>query len=116
MFGINRYGGTKSTITVSFTKELGVPIYKLNRFIEVEGTGSVPYLGCVEVKLQIPENKAFNEELLMMVINDSRYGNKKPLQIGTLHNHRAMELAQATDLQLNTNQAWGEVSFHIFLL
>ena len=32
-------GSTNVNLTVSFAKELGVPIYKLNSFIEVAGMG-----------------------------------------------------------------------------
>ena len=37
------------------------------------GAGDIPYMGYVEVNLKIPEIKAFNEDVLMPVTEDSTY-------------------------------------------
>ena len=35
--------------------------------------GDIPYMGYLEVNLKIPDIKAFNEDVLMLVIEDSTY-------------------------------------------
>ena len=59
--------------------------------LDIEGSGglSVP---CVEVNLKIPKIQAYNEDVLMMVMNDSRYGDIIPFAIGTIHTHAALEV------------------------
>ena len=60
--------------------------------IERGGGIAIPYIGYVEVSNQIPEIKGYNEDLLMMVMNDSRYGKKVPFAIGTIHIHAALKV------------------------
>ena len=47
--------------------------------------GDIPYMGYVEVNLKIPEIKAFNENVLMLVKEDITYAQHVPIQLGTLH-------------------------------
>ena len=49
------------------------------------GGGDVPYEGYVELNLDIPEVAKFKEDVLMLVVKDSAYGEKVPVAIGTLH-------------------------------
>ena len=55
---------------------MNLKIHSLDNLLNIEGSGgmSVPYIGYVEVNLKIPEIKAYNEDVLMMVMNDSRCG------------------------------------------
>ena len=48
-----------STISVKFCEELDLEIQPLGQLLELEGTGgaAIPYLGFVEVNLQIPRVK-----------------------------------------------------------
>ena len=100
-------GAQVSTITTSFAKKLHLPIKKLKSLLNVEGTGGidVAYKGYVEANLKFPEVKAFNEDALFLVINDSAYGEKVPIQIGTLHIDRALELASEEELK-SLSQQW----------
>ena len=68
--------------------------------VEGTGGGSVPYHGYVEVELMLPEVKDFKECVLMLVIDDSEYGQRAPIQLGTLHID--MILDQATPDELAT--------------
>ena len=63
-----------STITIEFVKQLGLKIHQLDRILQFEttGGGNIPYMGYVKVNLKIPEIKAFNEDVLMLV-KDSAY-------------------------------------------
>ena len=83
-----------STTTISQAKKMGLKIQNLESLLDIEGGGgiAIPYIGYVEVNLQIPESKNYNEDALMMVMNDSRYGKKKvPFAIGTIHIHTALK-------------------------
>ena len=53
---------------------MGLKINSLDKLLDIEGSGgiSVPYIGYGEVNLKIPKIKAYDEDALMMVMNDSR--------------------------------------------
>ena len=76
-----------STITTSFAKHLGLQVQHHNHIlnIEVTGGGFVPYLGYVETCLQIPRIRKLDEDVLMLVLENSPYGDRVPIQIGTWH-------------------------------
>ena len=83
-----------STITISQAKKMGLKIQNLENMLDKKGsTGvSVSYIGYVEVNLKNPEIKAFEEDVLLMVMNDSRYGDIIPFVIGTIHTHAVLEV------------------------
>ena len=87
--GLLDSGAQMSTITISQAKRMSLKIHSLDNLLDIEGSGcvSVPYIGYVEVNLKIPEVKAYNEDVLMMVVNDSRYGDIIPFAVGTIHTH-----------------------------
>ena len=70
-------GAQMSTITISQARKMKHKIKSLDKLLDIEGSGgiSVPYIGYVEVNLKIPEIPAYDEDALMMVMNDSRYGD-----------------------------------------
>ena len=39
----------------------------------------------MELNLDIPEVRGFKEDVLMLVVRDSTYGERVPVAIGTLH-------------------------------
>ena len=43
------------------------------------------YYGIVECQLGLPELTGFQKDVLMLVIDDSPYGKRVPVQLGTLH-------------------------------
>ena len=95
-------GAQVSTMTKSLSRMMGLRLHKLTKLLTVEGTGggTVPYHGYVEVELMLPEVKDFKECVLMLVIDDSEYGQRVPIQLGTLHID--MILDQATPSELAT--------------
>ena len=63
----------------------------------------MPYMGYVEVNLKIPEIIAFNEDMLMFVIEDSAYAQYILIQLRTLHIDRALDLTSEKEItQLST--------------
>ena len=55
--------------------------------------GLVPYVGYVEIHLQILGVKNFDDDdAPMLVLEESPYGNRMPIQIGTLHIEMSISL------------------------
>ena len=87
-------GANLSAITKSFAAELQLEVKGLQTILDIEPTGGgrVPYHGYVECKLRIPQIKKFDLDVLMLVIDDSPYAMRVPIQIGTLHIDMAPDL------------------------
>ena len=64
---------------------MSLKVHCLYRLLEVEGTGSsaIPYLGYVEVNLQIPGIRGNNEDILLLVILTMTYSEKVPVKVGS---------------------------------
>ena len=64
---------------------LAQEVYPLGRLLELEGTGGsiILYLGYVEVNLQIPSVKSYNEDILLLVIPTTTYSKKVPVIVGS---------------------------------
>ena len=65
----------------------------------------MPYHGYVECQLSIPQIKKFNLDVLMLVIDDSPYVMRVPVQIGTLHIDMALDLATKEERK-KLNRQW----------
>ena len=87
-------GACMSAITKSFAEALELDLKPLDAMLDIEGTGGgkVPYHGYVECRLTLPQIKKFDQDVLMLVIDDSQYGARVPIQIGTLHIDMAIDL------------------------
>ena len=75
--------------------------------LRIEGSGGleVLYLGYVEVCLRILEVKAFDQDMLLLIIPDSAHTQYTPITLGTLHIYMAIKLATETELK-NLNKQW----------
>ena len=93
-------GAQLSTIIVTFVQQLGLKIHLLNKILkfEVTGGGDIHYKGYVEVNLKILDIKEFNEDVLMLVMEDSPYAQRVPIQLGTLHINKALDLVSENEL------------------
>ena len=80
-------GANMTCINQWLANALKLPIKPLQTFLDIEGTGGgkVPYYGYVEGRLEIPGLPNFGEDILMLVIDDSLYGKRVPIQLGTIH-------------------------------
>ena len=74
----------------------------------------MPYHGYVECRLEIPMIKKFNLDALMLVIDDSPYDMRVPIQIGTLHIDMALELAMEEE-KFKLNKQWKQAQLASFL-
>ena len=94
-------GAQISTITEKkIAKNLRLQVQTLEKFLDIEGTRDiqVPYKGYVEEELKIPEVKKFQEDVLLLVINDSPCGETVPIQIDTLHIDMILDVATPEEL------------------
>ena len=100
-------GAQISAICLSLVKKLKLPIYQLEQIIRIEGTGggAVPYLGFTEVNLKIPGMPTFNEDTLFLVLPDSYYTDRVPMQLGTKHIDRILEIGTPEEIA-NLSKAW----------
>ena len=64
----------------------------------------MPYLGYVETCLRIPEIKAFDNDILLLIVPDSVHTHHTPITLGTLHIDMAFKLAMKK-LE-NLNKQW----------
>ena len=105
-------GANMTAITKSFAEELQLEIKSLQTILDIEATGGgmVPYHGYVECRLKIPMIEKFDLDVLMLVIDDSPYGMRVPIQIGTLHIDMAMELATEEEKK-KLNKQWKRAQF-----
>ena len=98
-------GAQISSITIESVKQLGLKIHQLDRILKFEttGGGDIPYMEYVEGNLKMCEIKAFNKDMLTLVIEDSAYAQSVPIQLGTLHIDRALDLIGEKEIaQLST--------------
>lgn len=74
----------------------------------------VPYYGFVEVRLKIPHIKKFNEDILLLVTDDSPYGDRVPVTLGTLHIARGLELISPEEEE-QLNLTWTHTKMSMLL-
>ena len=100
-------GSQISTMTETLAKLMGLRIKSLKNILEIEGTGGiqVKYKGYVEAILGVPQIRNFEEPCLFVVVSDSEYGKRVPIQIGTLHIDMVMGAATKEELSL-MGKAW----------
>ena len=88
-------------------KKLKLEPKQLQSILQIEGSGclEVLYVGYVEVCLRIPEVKAFNQNILLLIIPNSVHTQYTPITLGTLHIDMAIKLATEKELK-NLNKQW----------
>ena len=77
-------GAQVSNISAQLCKDLGLEIQPLGQLLELEGTGgaAIPYLGFVEVNLQILGIRGYNENVLLLAIPTTAYAEGVPVMVG----------------------------------
>ena len=100
-------GSQLSSISWTWVKKLNLEPKQLQSILQIEGLGGleVPYLGYVEVQLKLPEVKAFNHDVLLLIVPDSAHMQCTPITLGTLHIDMAIKLATKKELE-NLNKQW----------
>ena len=87
-------------------------VHPLGRLLELEGTGgsAIPYLGCVEVNLQIPGIKGYNEDILLLVIPTMTYSEKVLIMVRSKIIDRAMGMMTKGEL-MRAATSWKQAHF-----
>ena len=77
-------GAQVSSVSSQFCEELALEFQLLGQLLKLEGTGSstIPYLGFMEVNLQIPGIQHYNEDALLLVIPTMIYSKTVPVVVG----------------------------------
>ena len=100
-------GSQLSSISLAWVKKLNLKPQQLQSILQIEGLGGldVPYLGYVETCLGIPEIKAFDTDVLLLIVPVSAHTMCTPITLGTLHIDMAVKLATKKELE-SLNQQW----------
>ena len=100
-------GSQLSSISWTWVKKLNLEPKQLQSIVQIEGSGGleVPYLGYVEVQLELPEIKAFNHDVLLLIVPDSAHTQCTPITLGKLHIDMAIRMATEEELE-NLNKQW----------
>ena len=87
-------GAQVSSISSQFCRDVALQIQPLGQLLELEGTWgyAIPYLGFVEVNLQIPGIKIYSEDMLLLVIPMMTYPEMVPVMVGSKIIDRSHEL------------------------
>ena len=78
--------------------------------LDIEGTGGikVKYRGYVEAIFSLPQVKEMEELCLFLVVSNSKYGKRVPIQIGTLHIDLVLDKAIKQELAALEKHGKGE--------
>ena len=73
------------SINSQFCEDLTLQIQPLGRLLELEGRGgsTIQYLGYIEVNLQIPGIKNYDEDVVLLVIPPTNYSEKVLVMVGS---------------------------------
>ena len=106
-------GAQVSNISAQLCEELGLEIQPLGQLLELEGTegAAIPYLGFVEVNLQIPGTRGYNKDVLLLVIPTTAYAVGVPVMVGSKIIDRALSCmtvggASTCNCNLVTGSFW----------
>ena len=105
-------GAQMSSISAQFCKDLTLQIQLLGQLLELEETGgaAIPYLGFVEVNLQIPGIRKYQEDVLLLVIPTTTYSKTVPVMMGSKIIDKALSLMTTGELAKAT-MTWRQVHF-----
>ena len=92
-------GAQVSSISAQLCEDLTLQIQPLG-FVGARGDGgaAIPYLGYVEVNLQILGIKGYNENVLLLVIPTMTYSKAVPVMVGTKIIDKALSLITVGEL------------------
>ena len=76
-------GSQLSAISLAWVKKLNLKPQQLWSILQIEGSGGldVPYLGYVETCLRILEIKAFDNDVLLLIVPDSAHTLCTPITL-----------------------------------
>ena len=105
-------GAQVSTISAQLCEELCLEVQPLGQLLELEGTGgaAIPYLGYVEVNLQILGIRRYNEDVLLLAIPTMANAERVPVVVGSKIINRGLSCMTAGKLAKAT-ATWKQAHF-----
>ena len=101
-----------STISAKLCKELDLKIQPMGQLLELEGTGgaAIPYLQFLEVNLQIPRVRRYNEDVLLLAIPTTTCSERVPVMVGSKIIDKTLSCMTAGELEKAT-ATWRQAHF-----
>ena len=101
------FGAQVSNISAQLCEDQGLKIQPLGQLLELEGTGdaAIPYLGFVDVNLQILGIRNYNKDVLLLAIPTTAYAEGVPVMVGSKIIDRALNCMTVGELACAT-VAW----------
>ena len=101
-----------SSVSSGFCEWKTLKVHALDRLLETEGNGgsSIPYLGYIDVNLQIPGIKSYSEDILLLLILTMTYSKKVLALMGPKIIDRAMGMITKAELARAT-MTWKQAHF-----
>ena len=102
MTALTDLGAQVSSVSSGFCEHMGMMVFPLDWLLEGTGCSAIPYLGYIEVNLQIPGIQGYNEDVLLLVLVTLTYSEKVLVVVGSKIIDRVMgmilkgELGKAT--------------------
>ena len=95
---------------------MALKVHPLDELLELEGTrdSAIPYLGYVEVNLQIPGIRGCNKNVLLLVILTMTYSKKVPVMMGSMVIDRLMGMIMKGDL-VRVTTTWTQANFSVVM-
>ena len=105
------------SICTQFCKDLTLQIQPLGQLLELEGTGgaAIPYLGFVQVNLQILGIRNYNADVLLLVIPTMTYSKMVPVEVGSKVINKALSFMTIRELAKAT-MTWRQAHFGAVML
>ena len=90
-----------SSISLAWVNKLKLNLQQRHSVLQIEGSGGleVHHLGYVETHFRVPEVKAFDADVLLLIVPDSTHTTQTPITLGTLHIDMAINLAAKMELK-----------------
>ena len=79
------------------------------------GGVDIPYIGYTQIQLKVPGIEGYEKEILVFIQKDSRYSERVPVILGTLHIKDIIETATKEELR-NLGEAWEMGTLGSFVL
>ena len=109
-------GTQVSSVSSGFCEQMTLKVHPLDRLIELEGTrgSAIPYLGYVEINLQIPGIRSYNKDFLLLVIPTMTYSEKVPVMVGSKIIDRVMRMITKGEL-VRATVTWKQAHFGVVM-
>ena len=105
-------GAQVFSVNSQFCEELALVIQPLGQLLELKETGgtAIPYLGFMEVNLQIPGIQCYNEDVLLLVILTMTYSQIVPVMVGSKITDKALSVMTKGELE-KAATTWRQAHF-----